>query len=69
MSKNTLALVINRINATEAWIDLTEEIDVNKSKHIKECIVCHYWCADNRFKFQTPVWNGCHNKSNDKPWD
>ena len=55
MSENTLELVINRINATEAWIDLTEEIDVNESKHIKECIVCHYWCADNRVKFQTQV--------------
>ena len=35
MSENTLELVINRINTTEAWIDLTEEIDVNESKHIK----------------------------------
>ena len=42
-------------------IDVSEEIDVNKTSKSKECDVCHYWCFLNKgFKFQPCVCNRCH---------
>ena len=42
-------------------IDVSEEIDVNKTSASKECDVCHYWYFLNySFKFQTNVCNRCH---------
>ena len=42
-------------------IDVSEEIDVNKTSKSKECDVCHYWCFLNKgFKFQPYVCNRCH---------
>ena len=42
-------------------IDVSEGIDVNKTKESKECDICHYWYfLDKGFKFQADVCNGCH---------
>ena len=35
-------------------IDVSEEIDTNKTSASKECMLCHYWC----FKYEPKVW--CH---------
>ena len=42
-------------------IDVSEEIDVNKTSASKECYICHYWYFLNySFKFQPNVCNRCH---------
>ena len=42
-------------------IDISEEIDVNKTSASKESDVCHYWYFLNySFKFQPNVCNRCH---------
>ena len=42
-------------------IDVSEEIDVNKTSATKECDICHYWYFLNKgFKFQTNVCNRRH---------
>ena len=42
-------------------IDVSEEIDVNKTSASKECELCHYWFfKDVGLKFQKHVCNGCH---------
>ena len=42
-------------------IDVSGEIDVNKTSVSKECDICHYWHFLNKgFKFQPYVYNGCH---------
>ena len=42
-------------------IDVSEGIDVNKTKPSKECDICHYWYFFNfTFKFQPNVCNRCH---------
>ena len=42
-------------------IDVSEEIDVNKTIASKECDICHCWCFLNiGFKFQPNVCNRCH---------
>ena len=42
-------------------IDISEEIDVNKTGASKECVICHYWYfLDYSFKFQPNVCNRCH---------
>ena len=42
-------------------IDVSEEIDSNKTSASKECDVCHYWYFLNySFKFQLIVCNSCH---------
>ena len=42
-------------------INVSEEIDANKTSKSKECDVCHYcYFLDKGFKFQTHVCNGCH---------
>ena len=41
-------------------IDISEGIDVYKTRASKECELCHYWFfKDVRFKFEH-VCNGCH---------
>ena len=43
-------------------IDVSEEIDINKTGTSKESDICYYWYfLDNRFMFQPDVCNGCHN--------
>ena len=45
-------------------IDVSEGIDVNKTSASKECDICHYWYFLNyNFKFQTNVYNRCHDLS------
>ena len=41
-------------------INLSEGFDVAKSKNSKEYMVCHYWYFNHGFKFQNPVYHGCH---------
>ena len=42
-------------------IDVSDEIDVNKTSASKECDICHYWYFLNySFKFQPNVCNRCH---------
>ena len=43
-------------------IDISEGIDVNKTRVSKDCNICHYWYFLNySFKFQPNVCNRCHN--------
>ena len=42
-------------------IDVSEGIDVNKTRTSKECELCHYWFfKDVGFKFEEHVYNRCH---------
>ena len=42
-------------------IDISEEIDVNKTILSKECDICHYWYfRDVGFKYEPYLCNGCH---------
>ena len=42
-------------------IDVSEGIDINKTRASKKCHVCHYWyILDKGFKFQPYVSNGYH---------
>ena len=42
-------------------IDVSEEIDFNKTSASNECHICLYWFFLNKgFKFQPYVCNGCH---------
>ena len=43
-------------------IDVSEEIDVNKTSASKECDICHYrYFLNFSFKFQPNICNRCHN--------
>ena len=42
-------------------IEVSEEIDINKTSALKEYDICHYWYfLDKVFKFQQYICNGCH---------
>ena len=42
-------------------INISEEIDVNKTNASKECDICHYWYfKDIGFKYEPHLCNGCH---------
>ena len=42
-------------------IDVSEEIDVNKTNLLKECDICHYWYFKNvGFRYESYLCNGCH---------
>ena len=42
-------------------IDISEEIDVNKTNLSRECDICHYWYFnDIGFKYEPYLCNGCH---------
>ena len=42
-------------------IDISEEIDVNKTNALKECDICYYWYfKEIGFKYEPYLWNGCH---------
>ena len=42
-------------------IDVSGEIDINKSNKPKECDICHYWhVLDKDFKYEPYLCNGCH---------
>ena len=41
-------------------IDISEEIDTNKTSASKECMLCNYWCfKDVGFKSEPHVCNKC----------
>ena len=41
--------------------DVSEGIDINKTKASKECKNCHYWYSkDTSFKYEPHLCNGCH---------
>ena len=42
-------------------INFSEGIDINKTRASKECNIYYcWWFLDKGFKFQSYVWNGCH---------
>ena len=42
-------------------IDISEGIDINKTKASNECHICHYWFfLDKNFKYEPYLCNGCH---------
>ena len=42
-------------------IDVSEAIDVNKTRASKGCDICHSWYFLNySFKFKPNVWSRCH---------
>ena len=42
-------------------IDVSDTIDGNKTRQLKECDICHYWYFLNKdFKFHPNVCNRCH---------
>ena len=42
-------------------IDISEEIDVNKTNLSKECDICHYWYfKDIGIKYEPYLCNCCH---------
>ena len=43
-------------------IDISEEIDVNKTNESKECMLCHYWCfLDKNFTYGPYLCDECYN--------
>ena len=43
-------------------IEISEEIDVNKTNLSKECDICHYWYFKSiGIKYEPYLCNGCHN--------
>ena len=43
-------------------IDISQGIDMNKTKASKECGICHYWYfLDKNFNYEPHLCNGCHN--------
>ena len=53
--------IINNIKMLHCGrMDVSEEIDFNKTSKTKECDICHYWHFLNySFKFQPSVCNRC----------
>ena len=42
-------------------IDISKEVETNKTSWSKECMLCHYWCFKNAgYKFKPYVCNKCH---------
>ena len=42
-------------------IDISEEIDINKTNASKKCKICHYWYfKDIVFKYESHLCNGYH---------
>ena len=42
-------------------IDVSEEIDINKTSALRERDICHYcYFVNKEFKFQLYVYNKCH---------
>ena len=43
-------------------INISEEIDINKTSASKKCMLCQYWYfKDVGYKFEPHVCNKCHN--------
>ena len=44
--------------------DISEGIDVNKSKNSRKCSLCHFWYfTDKKFNYGPYLCNGCHGMS------
>ena len=42
-------------------IDISEEINLDKTSASKKCDICHYWyLLDKHFKYEQYLGNGCH---------
>ena len=42
-------------------IDISEDVDINKTNISKECDICYYWYfLDKDFKYELYLCNGCH---------
>ena len=42
-------------------IDISEEIDIDKTNASNECDICYYWYfVDKDFKYELYLCNGCH---------
>ena len=41
-------------------IDISEGIDLAKSKHSKKCMICHYCFFQHGFSIEDYVHHGCH---------
>ena len=42
-------------------IDISEEIDINKTNASKQCDICHYWSfLDKNFNYEPYLCNGSH---------
>ena len=42
-------------------IDISEEIDIDKTNKSKECDICHYWYfLEKNFNYEKYLCNGCH---------
>ena len=42
-------------------INISEEIDINKSVKSKECMICHYWYFEGiGYRYEPHVYNKCH---------
>ena len=42
-------------------VDISEDIDINKTSKSKECDICHYWYfLDKNFGYEPYLCNGCH---------
>ena len=42
-------------------IDISEGIDINKTKTSKECDICHYWhFLERNFNYESYLCIGCH---------
>ena len=42
-------------------IDISEGIDMDKTKKSKECDICHYWYfLDKNFNYEPYLCNGCY---------
>ena len=47
-------------------IDISDEIDINKTSESRECNIYHYWHFSNKgFTFEPNVCNRCHDFFND----
>ena len=52
---------MNCKNITVQKIDVSEEIDTNKTSVSNECMLCHYWYFNYvGFKIEPHVCNKCH---------
>ena len=42
-------------------INVLEQIDVNNSNNLKQCMKCHCWCFLNKgYKYKSAVCKSCH---------
>ena len=42
-------------------MDISEGIDINKTRASKKCDICHYWYfLDKNFNYESYLCNGCH---------